>query len=219
MGWYERGLLRRPAPYEALSATSPRRSPAPTSTSPLTEMPSILAWHVRNGSRRGRRRQAESTPPCATRSYCRCSAWRRVAVEMRTREVDLVGCEVDVEVVGPWSLATSRAFWEGFSPAALVRQVEAGQLRSVFCAEGDWRRVEVQVSQEGSTARLVLTGEGDLEAAQAHRRAVSSRWMLTPGRGRASPGATKSWPRRRSGCLVCDPAASTRRTRPPRGRC
>ena len=98
-----------------------------------------------------------------------------------------MGCEVDVEVVGPWSLATSRAFWEGFSPAALVRQVEAGQLRSVFCAEGDWRRVEVQVSQEGSTARLVLTGEGDLEAAQAQ----ACRFLSLDVDARAWPGVAR----------------------------
>ncbi len=28
--------------------------------------------------------------------------------------------EVKVEVLGPWSLATSKAFWEGFVPAALT---------------------------------------------------------------------------------------------------
>lgn len=30
--------------------------------------------------------------------------------------------ETDLEVLGPWSLATSRAFWEGFTPAALPAQ-------------------------------------------------------------------------------------------------
>lgn len=73
----------------------------------------------------------------------------------------------DVEVLGPWSLATSKTFWEGFAPAALTGQDEAHRLRSVFCAEGDWRRVEVAVTQQGSTARILLTGDGDLEAATA----------------------------------------------------
>lgn len=72
---------------------------------------------------------------------------------------------VEVEVQGPWSLATSKAFWEGFTPSALRSQDRADQLRSVFCAEGDWRRAAVEVTQEGDTARLVVSGDGDLDAA------------------------------------------------------
>jgi len=75
--------------------------------------------------------------------------------------------EVRVEVLGPWSLATSRAFWEGFAPAALPSHGPIRQLRSMFCVERDWRRAEVQVTQDGSTARVVVTGGGDLEAAAA----------------------------------------------------
>jgi DNA-3-methyladenine glycosylase II len=58
-------------------------------------------------------------------------------------------------------------FWEGFAPAALPARGEPNQLRTAFCAEGDWRRVEVVVTQEGSTACVVVTGGGDLEAAAA----------------------------------------------------
>jgi DNA-3-methyladenine glycosylase II len=75
--------------------------------------------------------------------------------------------EVEVGVLGPWSLATSKAFWEGFAPSALAPRGETQQLRSAFCVEGDWRRAEVGVTQEGSTARVVVTGDGDLEAAAA----------------------------------------------------
>jgi len=75
--------------------------------------------------------------------------------------------EVRVEVLGPWSLATSKAFWEGFVPAALTSHGPSQQLRSVFCVEGDWSRAEVQVTQDGRTARVVVTGGGDLEAAAA----------------------------------------------------
>ncbi len=75
--------------------------------------------------------------------------------------------EVDVEVLGPWSLATSRTFWEGFAPASLPKRGETNQLRSVFCVEGDWSRAEVEVTQQAGTARLVLTGNGDLDAAAA----------------------------------------------------
>jgi len=74
---------------------------------------------------------------------------------------------VDVEVLGPWSLATSKAFWEGFAPAPLPSTEEARPLRSVFCVEGDWRRAEVEVTQSDDTASVVVTGDGDLHAAAA----------------------------------------------------
>ena len=73
--------------------------------------------------------------------------------------------EVDVEVLGPWSLATSKQFWEGFAPAALAPRGNPQELRSVFCVERDWGRAEVAVTQHDGAARLALTGDGDLEAA------------------------------------------------------
>jgi len=73
----------------------------------------------------------------------------------------------EFEVLGPWSLDTSRCFWEGFTPAALADQPAGRGLRTAFCAEGDWRRAEVEVTQAGGTAHLVVTGHGDLEAAAA----------------------------------------------------
>jgi DNA-3-methyladenine glycosylase II len=73
----------------------------------------------------------------------------------------------EFEVLGPWSLDTSRRFWEGFTPAALTGQPAGQGLRTVFCAEGDWRRAEVEVTQAGGTARLRVSGDGDLEAATA----------------------------------------------------
>ncbi len=73
----------------------------------------------------------------------------------------------EFEVVGPWSLDTSRRFWEGFTPAALAGQPAGLGLRTVFCAEGDWRRANVGVTQAGATARLMISGDGDLEAAAA----------------------------------------------------
>lgn len=42
---------------------------------------------------------------------------------------------VTVEVLGPWSLATSRAFWENFAPAALASQRRDQRLRAVFGVE------------------------------------------------------------------------------------
>jgi len=37
----------------------------------------------------------------------------------------------------------------------------------VFCAEGDWRRAEAEVTQAGDSARVALAGGGDLDAAAA----------------------------------------------------
>jgi DNA-3-methyladenine glycosylase II len=73
----------------------------------------------------------------------------------------------EFEVLGPWSLETSRLFWEGFTPAALASGQAGSALRTVFCAEGDWCRAEVEVTQAGSTARMALAGDGDLDAAAA----------------------------------------------------
>jgi DNA-3-methyladenine glycosylase II len=70
------------------------------------------------------------------------------------------------EVLGPWSLETSRRFWEGFTPAALAGQPGLG-LRTVYRVEADWRRADVEVTQAGSTAHMVVRGDGDLEAAAA----------------------------------------------------
>ncbi|GAA2621712.1 DNA-3-methyladenine glycosylase family protein [Paractinoplanes durhamensis] len=69
------------------------------------------------------------------------------------------------EVAGPWSLATSRTFWEGFGPAALRYQPVNGTLRTVFLVERDWSTAVVTVRQEDTTAHLTVTGEGDLAAA------------------------------------------------------
>jgi len=86
--------------------------------------------------------------------------------------------QLTVEVLGPWSLATSRTFWEGFAPAALAasqgppeqgraEQGRAEQLHTVFRVESDWSRAEVEVTQHGSTARIDVTGDGDLTVAAA----------------------------------------------------
>jgi len=73
--------------------------------------------------------------------------------------------ELEVDVSGPWSLATSRAFWEGFGPAALSGQNDDEALGTVFRVEADWSRAEARVTQHGSTAQIQVTGPGDLGAA------------------------------------------------------
>jgi DNA-3-methyladenine glycosylase II len=82
-------------------------------------------------------------------------------------EQSMAGYVAEFEVLGPWSLETSRRFWEGFTPAALAAEPAGPGLRTVFCAEGDWRRAEADVTQAGNTARVMLAGDGDLDAAAA----------------------------------------------------
>ena len=77
--------------------------------------------------------------------------------------------QMEVDVLGPWSLATSRAFWEGFTPAALPAQADQ-QLTTVFRVEADWSRAGATVTQHGTTARITVTGDGDLDAAAAQVR-------------------------------------------------
>ena len=59
------------------------------------------------------------------------------------------------------------ASWGGLHPAALAAEPAGPGLRTVFCAEGDWRRADAEVTQAGNAARLVVTGQGDLEIASA----------------------------------------------------
>ena len=43
----------------------------------------------------------------------------------------MAGRVAEFEVLGPWSLETSRRFWEGFTPAALAGQPAGAGLRAV----------------------------------------------------------------------------------------
>lgn len=73
--------------------------------------------------------------------------------------------DVAVEVTGPWSLATSKRFWEGFTPSALTGPTDPDRLHTVFRVDHDWSRAELDVTQDGTTAQLTLNGDGDLDAA------------------------------------------------------
>lgn len=70
-----------------------------------------------------------------------------------------------VEVAGPWSLHTSRAFWEGFTPTALPAGSPEGALSVTFLAEADWSTVSARVTQRDSTAEVTVSGPGDLDSA------------------------------------------------------
>lgn len=69
------------------------------------------------------------------------------------------------QVRGPWSLATSRQFWEGFTPAALAAHSKTAALSTVFRVDADWSRASVTVAQEDMTATITVTGDGDLDQA------------------------------------------------------
>jgi DNA-3-methyladenine glycosylase II len=69
------------------------------------------------------------------------------------------------EFEGPVVAADQPAVLGGLHPAALPCEPARPELRTVFCAEGDWRRAEAEVTQAGDTARVVLAGDGDLAAA------------------------------------------------------
>lgn len=75
--------------------------------------------------------------------------------------------KLEVDVRGPWSLAISKSFWEDFAPAALPAGDRTPRLRSVFRVEGDWSRAQIEVTQQRSRASVVVTGDGDLDAAAA----------------------------------------------------
>ena len=97
---------------------------------------------------------------------------------------------IEVEVLGPWSLRTSRSFWEGFSPAALEPRSQEDQIHTVFRAETDWSSVAADVKQAGARARIRLTGEGDLEEAAGQ----VSRFLSLDVDGRGWPAIAKSDP-------------------------
>jgi DNA-3-methyladenine glycosylase II len=90
-----------------------------------------------------------------------------VRVSVNRAEQAMAGRVAEFEVLGPWSLDTSRRFWEGFTPAALA----------------GGRRAEAEVTQAGDTARVALAGAGDLDAAAGQ----SCRFLALDVDGRGWP--------------------------------
>jgi DNA-3-methyladenine glycosylase II len=88
---------------------------------------------------------------------------------------------VDMQVRGPWSLATSREFWEGFTPAALDRDGEPDTLSTVYRVEADWSRAQATVTQHQNAATITVTGDGDL--AEAADQAARFLALDVDGRG------------------------------------
>ena len=78
------------------------------------------------------------------------------------------------EIVGPWSLATTQRFWEGFAPNRLASQPQATGIRTALLCDADWQRVDVVVTQDGPSARIAVEGPGDLDAATEQVRRLLS---------------------------------------------
>lgn len=71
-------------------------------------------------------------------------------------------------VRGPWSLATSRRFWVGFTPSALTANQNQGDaLRTVFRVDTDWSVASAEVTQDAQTATVTVEGDGNLDDAAA----------------------------------------------------
>lgn len=70
-----------------------------------------------------------------------------------------------IPVAGPWSLETSRRFWESFTPTAIPAGGAPRALHARFLREHDWTPADATITQEGTTARIDVRGEGDLTAA------------------------------------------------------
>lgn len=82
---------------------------------------------------------------------------------------------------GPFSLAASARFLEGFAPAG-YRGGETGHLDLAFPVEGDWRTVAVRVEQRGDGAvEVEVVGEADVEAVRAQVARILS--LDVDGRG------------------------------------
>lgn len=72
---------------------------------------------------------------------------------------------------GPFLLAASTRFLEGFAPAGAFHGDGDGDgdrpLSLAFAVEGDWRTAGVRVTQDGDTLRAEVFGDADLEAVKS----------------------------------------------------
>ena len=78
------------------------------------------------------------------------------------------------EIVGPWSLATSKRFWESFTPGRLVSKTQTAGIHTAFLCDTDWQRVDAVITQDGPSVRIVVEGPGELDAATEQVRRLLS---------------------------------------------
>ena len=81
---------------------------------------------------------------------------------------------LSVPVLGPWSLRTSKRFWEEFTPTAIAAGGDPDVLSARFMSEHDWTPVSARVTQRGESAQISLSGTGDLAAAAEQVRSFLS---------------------------------------------
>jgi DNA-3-methyladenine glycosylase II len=122
---------------------------------------------------------------------------------------------LSVQVLGPWSLRTSKRFWEEFTPTAIAAGGDPDVLSARFMSEHDWTSVSARVTQRGESAQIGLSGTGDLAAAAEQVR--RSLLMWTRGPGRLSAIATRSSPPPKGLSPDIARAASIRPTKPQPG--
>lgn len=74
---------------------------------------------------------------------------------------------VELPVRGPFSLAASTRFLEGFAPAGTFASAEQHPLALAFPVEGDWRTAGAVVRQDGDRVHAEIHGDVDAQAARA----------------------------------------------------
>lgn len=96
------------------------------------------------------------------------------AITLHDKAGHMTRLETVHEIVGPWSLATSKRFWEGFAPGRLASQTETAGIQTTFLCDTDWQRVDAVITQDGPSVRIVVEGPGDLDAATEQVRRLLS---------------------------------------------
>ena len=120
---------------------------------------------------------------------------------------------------GPFSLAASIRFLEGFTPA-WYSSVPDGVLELAFPAEGSWRTVGVRVSQAGETveAGIVSPAEPGADLVAEVRPQVERILSLDvdgsgfPAVGERDPVAARGWPARSRSPTDCPARPRPRRS-------
>jgi len=95
---------------------------------------------------------------------------------------------------GPFSLAASARFLEGFAPAADPTTPEGG-LRMAFCVEGGWEPTAVSIEQAQADGAVAVRSTGEADRARL-REQVGRMLSLRPTRSWAASHTGSAWPRR-----------------------
>ena len=66
----------------------------------------------------------------------------------------MAGRVAEFEVLGPWSLETSRRFWEGFTPAALAGGHTLAEVSQAWRPYRIWAAVQLRALREQRTGEI-----------------------------------------------------------------